>query len=295
MNSIGTAPRSHYDVLEVSQRASPEVLRAAYKSLIQRYHPDRNPDDASAAERSALVVRAYQILSDPAARTVYDLELRRQSDSLERLDIRRRAVSPSAAFRGKEYEFRWALWAPVALLALFLWFVGTALFQAPPARMEPRTIVAPHDSQPQKDKAQKALLAARTIPNFIENLSVPLESGSRIGSVTQRDANSMLSIKTIGLVAGGFDPDKFIELLKSGQEYIGRKLAVRLASADYDMLVSKDGDRYLKQLILDSISEITNTKRLERDVSSVNTFATHYGAVEVLLPDSFVVEPQPNR
>ena len=34
---------SHYDILEVSHTASPEVIRAAYRSLMQRYHPDKNP------------------------------------------------------------------------------------------------------------------------------------------------------------------------------------------------------------------------------------------------------------
>lgn len=295
MNSIGTDPRNHYDVLEVSQRVSPEVLRAAYKSLIQRYHPDRNPDDASAAERSARVVKAYQVLANPEARTAYDLELRKQSDNLERLNIRRRAQSASAATHSKVNEFRWVFWVPVALLAMFLWFFGAAWFQTPPLPIEPRVIASLPDDQWQKDNDQIARVAARTIPNFIENLSVPLDSVSSTGDVTQRNSKRILSIRTIGLVAGGFDPEKFIQLLKSSKDYISRKLSERLASADYDMLVNKDGDRYLKQLILDSIGEITNTKRPERDTSAANSFGTHYGAVEVLLPDSFIVESQSNR
>ena len=42
---------THYDNLQVARNASPEVIRAAYKSLTQRYHPDRNPNDRACGER----------------------------------------------------------------------------------------------------------------------------------------------------------------------------------------------------------------------------------------------------
>ncbi|MCS6804710.1 MAG: DnaJ domain-containing protein, partial [Blastocatellia bacterium] len=36
---------THYDNLKVARNAPPEVIRAAYKTLSQRFHPDRNPGD----------------------------------------------------------------------------------------------------------------------------------------------------------------------------------------------------------------------------------------------------------
>ncbi|HLO92744.1 MAG TPA: DnaJ domain-containing protein, partial [Burkholderiaceae bacterium] len=63
---------SHYETLEVHERASPEVVRAAYRSLIQRFHPDRRPDDPAAAARAAALTEAYEVLSDPARRADYD-------------------------------------------------------------------------------------------------------------------------------------------------------------------------------------------------------------------------------
>jgi curved DNA-binding protein CbpA len=56
---------NHYDTLEVHPRASQEVIRAAYRSLMQRYHPDRNPGDVAAAARAASIAQAYDVLSDP--------------------------------------------------------------------------------------------------------------------------------------------------------------------------------------------------------------------------------------
>ena len=66
---------THYDTLEISGQASPEVVRAAYRSLIQRFHPDRLPGDASAAARAAAITAAYEVLSDPVRRAAYDEEL----------------------------------------------------------------------------------------------------------------------------------------------------------------------------------------------------------------------------
>jgi curved DNA-binding protein CbpA len=60
-----------YEVLEVHPRASTEVIRAAYRALVQRCHPDRAADPA-AGERMSLINRAYELLSDPLRRARYD-------------------------------------------------------------------------------------------------------------------------------------------------------------------------------------------------------------------------------
>lgn len=289
MNPIAGGARNHYELLEVSPSASPEVLRAAYKSLIQRYHPDRNPGDASAAERSSLLIKAYQVLSDPAARAVYDLELQQQADRLARLSSRRR--DPPAATRSSGNNYQWLFWAPVVLLALFLWLFWTAFFNAPPVNTvaAAKTIASPHDVPPHSD--EKASLAARTLGEFITNLNVTLAPRGGPVNVADRPLH-VLSIKTIGVVAGGSDTEKYLALLSSSQEYVAGKLAARLANVDDERLRKDDGDRYLKQLILDALSEITNTRRFELAAAG-RSAATHYGAVDILLPEAFAVEARP--
>ena len=37
--------KNYYDLLEVSEKASPEVIEKAYKTLVKKYHPDLQPDD----------------------------------------------------------------------------------------------------------------------------------------------------------------------------------------------------------------------------------------------------------
>lgn len=62
-----------YDILQVSENASEEVIKAAYLSLIKKYHPDSNPAfRKEATEITALLNYAYSVLSDPKKRQEYN-------------------------------------------------------------------------------------------------------------------------------------------------------------------------------------------------------------------------------
>ena len=61
-----------YQVLGVPKDASEEALRAAYRKLAKRHHPDLNPGKPEAAERFKTINAAYDILSDPVKRGRYD-------------------------------------------------------------------------------------------------------------------------------------------------------------------------------------------------------------------------------
>ena len=64
--------QDHYAVLGVAPTAEPEVIRAAYRVLAQRHHPDRNTN----ADGSAMVRlnQAYAVLSCPNRRAEFDHE-----------------------------------------------------------------------------------------------------------------------------------------------------------------------------------------------------------------------------
>jgi molecular chaperone DnaJ len=66
------AQRDPYAVLGVDRKASADDIKKAYRKLARRYHPDRNPDDASAEERFKEIQSAYDILGDPDKRKQYD-------------------------------------------------------------------------------------------------------------------------------------------------------------------------------------------------------------------------------
>jgi curved DNA-binding protein CbpA len=63
---------THYDNLKVARNAPPEVIRAAYKTLSQKYHPDRNPGNQDAIRIIQIINSAYEVLSDPAKRKEHD-------------------------------------------------------------------------------------------------------------------------------------------------------------------------------------------------------------------------------
>lgn len=61
-----------YEVLGLERDASADDVKAAFRRLAQRYHPDKNPGDDSAQQRFKEINSAYQILSDPEKKARYD-------------------------------------------------------------------------------------------------------------------------------------------------------------------------------------------------------------------------------
>lgn len=66
------APPDYYEVLQVSPNADGEVIQAAYRRLVEKWHSERTPGDLSAFRRLSLLDEAYAVLSDPQKRQEYD-------------------------------------------------------------------------------------------------------------------------------------------------------------------------------------------------------------------------------
>ncbi|HKP84820.1 MAG TPA: molecular chaperone DnaJ [Blastocatellia bacterium] len=62
----------YYKVLGVTRTASAEEIKKSYRRLARRYHPDVNPGDSESEERFKQISEAFDILSDPKKREVYD-------------------------------------------------------------------------------------------------------------------------------------------------------------------------------------------------------------------------------
>jgi len=63
----------YYDILGIRPNATLDAIKGAYRQLALKYHPDRNPGDKVAEEAFKRVSEAYQVLSDPEKRQLYDL------------------------------------------------------------------------------------------------------------------------------------------------------------------------------------------------------------------------------
>jgi curved DNA-binding protein CbpA len=63
---------THYERLQISETADTEVIDSAWKVLMRRFHPDRNPNNKKAAKQAQLINEAHDVLSDPTKRAAYD-------------------------------------------------------------------------------------------------------------------------------------------------------------------------------------------------------------------------------
>lgn len=64
--------RDYYMVLEVSRSATEVEIKKSYRRLAMKHHPDRNPDDHAAEEKFKEAKEAYEVLTDPQKRAIYD-------------------------------------------------------------------------------------------------------------------------------------------------------------------------------------------------------------------------------
>ncbi|EDL34878.1 dnaJ homolog subfamily C member 5B isoform X1 [Mus musculus] len=70
--TLSTSGESLYEILGLHKGASCEEIKKTYRKLALRHHPDKNPDDPSAAEKFKEINNAHTILTDTSKRNIYD-------------------------------------------------------------------------------------------------------------------------------------------------------------------------------------------------------------------------------
>ena len=66
------AKKDYYSVLGVSRQATPDDMKKSFRKLAMKFHPDKNPGDKAAEDRFKEVNEAYDVLSDPKKKQMYD-------------------------------------------------------------------------------------------------------------------------------------------------------------------------------------------------------------------------------
>src|SRR5690242_17130556 len=64
--------KDYYEVLGVKRDASPDDIKKAYRKNARKLHPDLNPGDKTAEEQFKQLQQAYDVLSNPEDRKLYD-------------------------------------------------------------------------------------------------------------------------------------------------------------------------------------------------------------------------------
>ena len=80
--------KNYYDILQINQNASPEIIEKAYKTLAKKYHPDLQEENNKKEAEEILkeINEAYEILSNPDKKALYDQNLRNETISQEDYD-----------------------------------------------------------------------------------------------------------------------------------------------------------------------------------------------------------------
>lgn len=94
---------THYDNLKVSRNAPPEVIRAAYKTLTQKYHPDKN-FGKDTGRIMQLINESYAVLSDSKRRSAHDLWI--ESEKRKRFNEQLQKIESTAKARAHAEQTR---------------------------------------------------------------------------------------------------------------------------------------------------------------------------------------------
>src|SRR5207245_6954027 len=120
--------------------AKPEEIKKSYRRLARKYHPDVNPGDKAAEERFKQMSEAFDVLSDPKKRTVYD-RFGQYSDNLA--DAAARGAG-SAYTQGTPFDFSGFDWGAASPSAggssfrdIFADLFGGAKAEREPPRPQP--------------------------------------------------------------------------------------------------------------------------------------------------------------
>ncbi len=309
---------THYDILEISERASPEVVRAAYRSLIQRFHPDRRPDDPEAAARAAAITEAYDLLSDPARREAYDQWLASQRAAAVPQDphgqrepqapaARGTATPRTSVARGRtraslpagKPQGLWVMGLAMLLcLAMGLWWARPMTESANPAN-EWTTLRQRFASGGQTESDLRELLRRK---EALLKQSPELQARATAEESRDREARTLelldgplevpldrgvLTIPRLRLQLGSFDAAALRSYILKNRQQLIADLAKRLAATPADALVGAEGAAGLPAAIQQSLALQLGTQPDEDFPSTWFESPGRYGVVDVLLPEHF--------
>ncbi len=295
-----------------------EVIRAAYRSLMQRHHPDKNPNVPDSTARVAAMTQAYDVLSVPDSRRAYDEALA--------ADFNVRAFEPHDISNNHAYGYQsqnqrqrkrqpdsniyWRIWM-VLLLFLFIsigsmvvYFIfnwtkyplvfaslkNTPLFpeKQSPVATNAETVVDSGllGSQSQGSSAIKGMaLRGDNTFTLASELAINFSSLEVGGTTSLR----ILRLPRVDIRLNGEESNRLFRVIDARQSVIYQRLFMALGKVEYDSLLKADGEKYLMGIISDAIcwgAELNNCAR-HTNAGEPNGSSNLY--FEVILSESFSI------
>lgn len=107
---------NYYQLLNISPLSSAEEIKAAYRTLSKKYHPDKNGGSSAVKATFILILNAYQVLIDPEKRNEYDIYIK-----FNKSFYNKPAVSNSIQFSGSTDKRLASYEALTAHFSYLLW------------------------------------------------------------------------------------------------------------------------------------------------------------------------------
>jgi curved DNA-binding protein CbpA len=301
---------THYDRLEISTKASPEVVRAAYRSLIQRFHPDRRPGDAAAAQCAAEITVAYEVLSDPERRAAYDRDLAASAAEMPSMApaagraglTQRRASAPSPFATSQALPI--AIGGLGALLTVGV--IGGAIWLAIPKQVDrqgpdssrpaiaatgsPQTPAQPPGAQAQASPQPTAPVQAGASADAAADLdgrSIELADAPLV----LRLRNAEITIPRLRLVLGSVDAGSLRTHIATHRESLLAELTRSAAGADVAAFMGPAGEAFLRELLQGALTKALGLRPGEALASMPADSPARYGVIDMLLPQAYSVRP----
>lgn len=181
---------SHYTTLGVAPDATQAEIRAAYRELARRLHPDRSSGQPTPAGRSmAAVNEAYRVLSDPDRRVAYDRSVGAPAEAAqhEYADVDMPPVPPPNRLSPPgPARIPWRLMGAAALFGSAAVLVSS-FFVGPPAEETPDGIIEPGSCVAFEVNGDAREVACGTGNDIIVESLVPLDATCPAGTVGHRD------------------------------------------------------------------------------------------------------------
>lgn len=98
--------KDHYAILGVSKDADEVVIKAAYKALAQKYHPDKSQSETAASSTKLMsdINKAYSVIGNPVSKQKYDQELFNNNHSEAKMKAASKPKQPASVHEKYESE-----------------------------------------------------------------------------------------------------------------------------------------------------------------------------------------------